>query len=211
MNCLPDQIFRTDLQCATCEYCPPGSVPDSDRERCIVSPRPAVIVGLPSCGVNSYYNWDRTECVPCPIGTIASADKARCIGTCNGPNDIIKSDGTCFTCVYGNVPDASRTRCVKRNFFLQQEKAMETGETICFGEREIYSKDKSECVKCLPYTRAQKDNSVCLSDACGQNQIITWLGTCADCEDGEEPDADRESCVKSGRRRMQALNDTFIQ
>jgi len=122
MNCLPDQIFRTDLACATCEYCPPGSIPDEQtKERCIVSPRPAVIVGLPQCGINSYYSWDRTECIPCPVGTTASADKTRCIGACNGSLDIITSDGNCFTCTYGNVPDASRTRCVKRNFFLQQE------------------------------------------------------------------------------------------
>jgi len=160
-----------------------------------------VIVGLPQCGINSYYSWDRTECIPCPVGTTASADKTRCIGACNGSLDIITSDGNCFTCTYGNVPDASRTRCVKRNFFLQQEEALKSDKTMCFGEREIYSKDKSECIGCLPYTRAQRDNTVCLSDPCSEDQVITWLGTCADCEEGTSPDENRGACVADGSRR----------
>jgi len=76
----------------------------------------------------------------------------------------------------------------------------------CQGDREITNED-GECEACLPYTRAQKENSVCLSDQCNDNQIITWLGTCADCEDGTKPDANKGSCVGPAPVRLNALVD----
>lgn len=57
----------------------------------------------------------------------------------------------------------------------------------------------------MPYTRAQRSNTVCLSDQCAVNQIITWLGTCADCGDGLRPDANRGSCVGAGTVRLNSL------
>jgi len=151
-----------------------------------------------------------TGCVPCPTGTVASADRSRCIGNCDGPLDIILADGQCQTCCDGNVPDLSRTRCVKRNFLLlQQARAAGTGGDLeCVGEREMYNADRTECVRCLPYTRGQDDNAACRADDCGDNQIITWLGTCADCEDGLSPDANKGSCVgPSDPIRLNALVD----
>lgn len=117
--------------------------------------------------------------------------------------DIIRTDGTCFTCCNGNVPDATRTRCIKAG--TGNLAPVRVGVTVCDGEREIYSKDKKECIKCMPYTRAQRDNSICLSDQCSVSQIITWLGTCADCVDGTKPDDNRGSCVAPSTLRLNAL------
>jgi hypothetical protein len=77
--------------------------------------------------------------------------------------------------------------------------------TGCTGEREIYNTDRTECVKCMPYTRAQRSNTVCLSDQCNSSQIITWLGTCADCADGLRPDSNRGSCVGPSSLRLNTL------
>lgn len=82
--------------------------------------------------------------------------------------------------------------------------------TECFGDREI-TDENGDCTTCLPYTRAQQDNSVCLSDECGDNQIITWLGTCADCEDGTRPDSNRGTCVGPSGLRLNALMEEPIE
>lgn len=113
--------------------------------------------------------------------------------------DITQSDGSCFLCCDGNVPDSTKTRCVKAT----QAQAPVKGR--CVGDREIYNKAKTDCIKCMPYTRAQRSNTVCLSDQCGSNQIITVLGTCADCGDGLRPDANRGSCVGPGPTKLNAL------
>jgi len=207
LECAPDQIFRSDLTCPTCEWCPAGSQPDPTRTTCIVQPRPPVVVvqgaRIPRCDMNSIYNADRTECIPCPAGSTASRDNMRCVSDCNGAMDIIRTDGTCFTCCNGNVPDATRTRCIKAG--TGNLAPVRVGVTVCDGEREIYSKDNKECIKCMPYTRAQRDNTICLSDQCSVSQIITWLGTCADCVDGTKPDDNRGSCVAPSTLRLNAL------
>jgi len=77
----------------------------------------------------------------------------------------------------------------------------------CGGEREIWNSDETECTRCMPYTRAQDDNTVCLADECNDNQIITWLGTCADCEDGLRPDANKGSCIAPAGLRLNALTE----
>lgn len=72
-------------------------------------------------------------------------------------------------------------------------------KTGCHGDREITGQD-GDCEVCKPYTKAQEDNTVCRSDECGANQIITWLGTCADCEEGTRPDDNRGTCVGTPTR-----------
>lgn len=195
LECEKDQIFRSDLLCPQCEWCPAGSLPDATRTTCIIQPRPTINVGgVPSCSKYQIFNLDRTECIPCPDNSLASEDNSRCLNSCSDPLDILRQDGTCFTCCNGNVPDESRTRCVKA-----------TGtNTGCTGEREIFNTDRTGCQPCRPYTRAQRGNTVCLSDSCSQNQIITWLGTCADCEAGLRPDANRGKCVAPGVTRLNA-------
>lgn len=54
----------------------------------------------------------------------------------------------------------------------------------CNGQREVLNKDGS-CRKCMPYTRAQKGNSICDSDKCGKNQIVSYSGTCAECGENQ--------------------------
>lgn len=194
LNCDADQIMRRDLLCPQCEWCPPGSIPDPRRENCIVQPRPPITVnGRPACDENSVFNMDRTECIRCPNDLRASEDNLRCLNSCTDPLDIVQEDGSCFTCCNGNVPNVSRTRCVKQS----------TGTATCEGEREIFSSDRSRCTACDPYTRAQRQNSVCLSDQCDQNQIITWLGTCANCLPGETR-VDQYTCSGSGNTRLNA-------
>jgi len=194
LECHKDQIFRSDYKCPQCEWCPAGSLPDPKRETCIVQPRPTINVGgVPTCSDTQIFNLDRTECIPCPINSKASEDNLRCLNSCTDPLDILRQDGTCFTCCNGNVPDESRTRCVKK-----------TGTARRCNDREIYSTDRTSCTACRPYTRAQRDNTVCLSDQCNANQIITWLGTCADCPDGQRPDTNRASCVNPGSVRLNA-------
>jgi hypothetical protein len=127
----------------------------------------------------------------------------KCISDCTGDMDIIQSDGTCYECCNGNVPNASKTRCIKKGTSATSfSNDISAG---CTGEREIYNKDKTECVKCMPYTRAQRSNTICLSDQCTSAQIITWLGTCADCADGLRPDANRGSCVGPSSLRLNTL------
>jgi len=194
MNCDKDQIMRRDLLCPQCEWCRAGSVPDPLRQNCIVKPRPPLTVnGRPACDENSVFNLDRTECIKCPNNLKASDDNMRCLNSCSDPLDIVQEDGTCFTCCNGNVPNYSRTRCVKPS----------TGTAKCSGEREIHNTDKSSCTACDPYTRAQRDNTVCLSDKCGADQIITWLGTCADCLPGEKK-VDEYTCSGEGSTRLNA-------
>lgn len=195
VQCDKDQIFRDDLLCPQCEWCPPGTIPDPQRRNCIVKPRPAInINGAPGCDEFSVFNLDRTECIKCPNNLKASADNMRCLNSCTDPLDIVQQDGTCFTCCNGNVPNASRTRCVKQ-----------TGtETGCQGEREIINSDRTACTVCDPYTRAQRQNTVCLSDQCNANQIVTWLGTCANCQPGERK-IDQYTCSGSGQTRLNAL------
>jgi len=113
MECDSDQIYRSDLTCPTCEFCPAGSIPDPTKLQCIVQPRPAVTVQGPRCNSRQIFNDDKTECVPCPVGTTSSNDRLRCLSDCNGVLDIVQSDGSCFKCCDGNVPNVSRTRCVK--------------------------------------------------------------------------------------------------
>lgn len=195
LECQKDQIFRSDLLCPQCEWCPAGSLPDPTRTTCIIQPRPSINVGgVPSCSKYQIFNLDRTECIPCPNGSLASEDNNRCLNSCSDPLDILRQDGSCFTCCNGNVPDESRTRCVKAT----------NTNTGCTGDREIYNSDRTACEQCRPYTRAQRGNSVCLSDTCGQNQIITWLGTCADCDPGLRPDTNRGTCVAPGSIRLNA-------
>jgi len=182
--------LRRDLLCPQCEWCPPGSIPDPKRENCIVKPRPPITVnGKPACDEFSVFNMDRSECIKCPNNLKASKDNLRCLNSCTDPLDIVQEDGSCFTCCNGNVPNYSRTRCVKKN----------TGTTTCSGDREIFSSDRSRCTACDPYTRAQRQNTVCLSDQCGANQIITWLGTCANCLPGETK-IDQYTCSGSGNK-----------
>lgn len=115
LNCDRDQILRQDLLCPQCEWCPPGSIPDPKRESCIVKPRPAINVnGVPTCDEFSVFNMDRTECIKCPSNLKASEDNLRCLNSCTDPLDIVQEDGSCFTCCNGNVPNYSRTRCVKK-------------------------------------------------------------------------------------------------
>lgn len=194
LNCDPDQILRRDLLCPQCEWCPPGSIPDPKRENCIVKPRPAINVnGVPTCDEFSVFNMDRTECIKCPNNLKASADNLRCLNSCTDPLDIVQEDGSCFTCCNGNVPNYSRTRCVKKK----------TQTDTCTGDREIYNSDRTRCSTCDPYTRAQRSNTVCLSDQCSANQIITWLGTCAECLAGENK-VDQYTCSGGSGTRLNA-------
>jgi hypothetical protein len=195
LNCDKDQIMRRDLLCPQCEWCPPGSIPDPRRENCIVKPRPPITVnGKPACDEFSVFNMDRTECIKCPNNLKASKDNLRCKNSCTDPLDIVQEDGSCFTCCNGNVPNYSRTRCVKKNTSL--------GE--CNGDREIFNSDKTRCTPCDPYTRAQRQNTVCLSDQCSAGQIITWLGTCANCLNGERK-VDQYTCSGSGNTRLNSV------
>jgi len=195
LNCDKDQIMRRDLLCPQCEWCPPGSIPDPRRENCIVKPRPPITVnGKPACDEFSVFNMDRTECIKCPNNLKASKDNLRCKNSCTDPLDIVQEDGSCFTCCNGNVPNYSRTRCVKKN----------EGLGSCNGDREIFNSDRTRCTACDPYTRAQRQNSVCLSDQCGANQIITWLGTCANCLGGERK-VDQYTCSGSGNTRLNSV------
>jgi len=192
--------LRRDLLCPQCEWCPPGSIPDPRRENCIVQPRPPITVnGKPACDEFSVFNMDRTECIKCPNNLKASKDNLRCLNSCTDPLDIVQEDGTCFTCCNGNVPNYSRTRCVKKN---------ELGNT-CNGEREIYNSDRTRCTSCDPYTRAQRQNTVCLSDQCSSNQIVTWLGTCADCLPGEKA-IDQYTC-SGNRSSTTRLNAQLVE
>lgn len=194
LNCDKDQILRRDLLCPQCEWCPPGSIPDPKRENCIVKPRPAINVnGNPTCDEFSVFNMDRTECIKCPSNLKASADNLRCLNSCTDPLDIVQQDGSCFTCCNGNVPNVSRTRCIKK----------QTAISSCNGDREIFNSDRTRCTACDPYTRAQRQNSVCLSDQCSATQIITWLGTCANCLAGERK-VDQYTCSGSGGTRLNA-------
>lgn len=195
VQCDKDQIFRDDLLCPQCEWCPPGTIPDPQRRVCIIKPRPAINVnGAPKCDEFSVFNMDRTECVKCPNNLKASADNLRCLNSCTDPLDIVQQDGTCFTCCNGSVPNVSRTRCVKKTGIVKG----------CSGEREIFNSDRTRCTTCDPYTRAQRSNTVCLSDQCSANQIVTWLGTCANCQPGERK-LDQYTCSGSGQTRLNAL------
>jgi hypothetical protein len=201
MECEADQIMRNDLLCPQCEWCPPGSIPDPERENCIVKPRPAINVnGVPTCDEFSVFNMDRTECIKCPNNLKASADNLRCLNSCTDPLDIVQEDGSCFTCCNGNVPNYSRTRCVKKK----------TQTDTCTGDREIYNSDRTRCTTCDPYTRAQRQNTVCLSDQCGADQIITWLGTCANCLAGEKK-VDQFTCSGSSGTRLNALVEEPVE
>merc|ERR1712070_1166863 len=73
----------------------------------------------------------------------------------------------------------------------------------CTGDREIYNSDRTRCSTCDPYTRAQRSNTVCLSDQCSANQIITWLGTCAECLAGEQK-VDQYTCTGGSETRLNA-------
>lgn len=198
VNCDPNQIFRNDLLCPQCEWCPPGTVPDPQRRNCIVQPRPTIMVnGEPQCDEHSVFNLDRSECIKCPNNLKASSDNLRCLNSCTDPLDIVQQDGSCFTCCNGNVPNASKTRCIKKTNSLG---------TGCTGDREISNSDGTKCVTCDPYTRAQRKNSVCLSDQCKENQIVTWLGTCADCAEGQtKKDAYTCSSTPAASQKLNAL------
>jgi len=119
------------------------------------------------------------------------------LNSCTDPLDIVQEDGSCFTCCNGNVPNYSRTRCIKKS----------SGTQTCSGEREIFNSDRTKCTACEPYTRAQRSNTVCLSDPCKADQIVTWLGTCANCNKGETK-IDQYTC--SGTKAT-ALNAQLVE
>jgi len=100
VGCDKDQIFRDDLQCPQCEWCPPGTIPDPTRRFCIVKPRPPINVnGLPTCDEFSVFSLDKSECMKCPNGLKSSRDSLRCMSTCTDELDIVQEDGSCFSCM----------------------------------------------------------------------------------------------------------------
>jgi len=107
VNCTENQIFRSDLMCPQCEWCPTGTTPNARKDTCVVSPRPGVSVttGVIACDAFSVLSVDKKECVKCPNGNRASDDNLRCMSGCNGDKDITQADGTCFTCTNGYMPD----------------------------------------------------------------------------------------------------------
>lgn len=171
-------------------------MPDPTRRFCIVKPRPPLNVnGRPTCDEYSVFSLDKSECLKCPNNLKASRDNLRCLSKCTDPLDIVQEDGSCFTCCNGNVPNESKTRCVKPTNTL---------DSGCTGPREIFNQDKTTCIACEPYTRAQRENTVCLSDQCNADQIITWQGSCADCTEGQTR-LDKFTCSKAeGQVRLNA-------
>ena len=56
------------------------------------------------------------------------------------------SDGYCDLCYGGTVPDLEKRNCIPNLVTYVSAQ--------CTGPREIYSSDRTYCIKCEPYTRA---------------------------------------------------------
>jgi len=46
----------------------------------------------------------------------------------------------------------------------------------------------------------------CGGDRCGANQIVTWLGTCADCAADKKPDRSSKFCLGENEESVQLMN-----
>jgi hypothetical protein len=141
------------------------------------------------------------ECHECPAGLVA--ERGRCVypGTCQA-HEVAGTAESCYRCQAcgaGTAPDFTKTRCVAA------PTQAATSQASCTGDREIYNWDRTACIECNPYARAQRGNTVCLPDACGANEIVTEQGTCTECGPGTIPDASRRSCNYPGSLRLNAL------
>lgn len=145
--------------------------------------------------------YTKGKCHECPAGLVA--ERGRCVypGTCQA-NEVAGTAENCYRCQAcgaGTAPDFTGTHCVAA------PTAGSSSQASCTGDREIYNWDRTACIECNPYARAQRSNTVCLPDACGANEIVTELGTCAACSAGLTPDASRRSCEMPGTLRLNAL------
>jgi len=146
--------------------------------------------------------YTKGECHECPAGLVA--ERGRCVypGTCQD-HEVAGTAENCYRCQAcgaGTAPDFTKTHCVAAPTQAASSQAS------CTGDREIYNWDRTACIECNPYARAQRGNTVCLPDACGANEIVTELGTCAECGDGLTPDASRRSCQMPGTLRLNTLS-----
>lgn len=151
------------------------------------------------CGCTEILSNGR--CHECPAGLVA--ERGRCVypGTCQA-HEVAGTAENCYRCQAcgaGTAPDFTKTMCVAA------PTQAATSQASCTGDREIYNWDRTACIECNPYARAQRGNTVCLPDACGASDIVTELGTCQECGAGMIPDASRRSCDYPGPLRLNAL------
>ena len=81
-------------------------------------------------------------------------------------------------------PDASKLKC---------NPLAGIAKNMC-DDRQIWSKKRSKCIDCFPYTRAQKGGKVCAADRCIDG-IIKFNGTCKACPPGQGPDDWGRKCI----------------
>jgi hypothetical protein len=69
-------------------------------------------------------------------------------------------------------------------------------EITCDSYRQIFNEDKTGCIVCDSYERANDDSSACLSDTCWyEDQILTVEGTCTKCPLGNVADETGKICI----------------
>ena len=92
--------------------------------------------------------------------------------------------GTCADCPEGQMPDEDDVgSCIDI-------------PVTCDSYRQIFNKDRTDCIVCDLYTRANEDSTVCRADKCWYDtQILTVEGTCTKCPYGNVADAEGKQCV----------------